>query len=106
MKLARFNTVNQEGVGLVVDGGIVDIGRRIPRPRATLQDLIANWVESRPQVERLQSCEPDFALGEVTLRAPIPRPGKIFRYRPQLRGSRGGSGDGICPRNSFGLRNS
>jgi 2-keto-4-pentenoate hydratase/2-oxohepta-3-ene-1,7-dioic acid hydratase in catechol pathway len=78
MKIARFTTHNQDGIGLAVEGGIVDVGKRMSRPIATMLDVIENWVELRPQLQRLQSCQPDLAMHEIVLRAPIARPGKIL----------------------------
>ena len=78
MKLARFTTDSHDGIGLVVDNGVVDIGRRMPRPIATMVDVIENWSVLRPELQRLQGHPPDFELSQITLRAPIARPGKIL----------------------------
>jgi 2-keto-4-pentenoate hydratase/2-oxohepta-3-ene-1,7-dioic acid hydratase in catechol pathway len=78
MKLAQFARGKETGVGLVLDGGIVDLGRHLPASPHTMMELVCGWDEFRPMVQALSTATPDFDLDEITLRAPIARPGKIM----------------------------
>jgi 2-keto-4-pentenoate hydratase/2-oxohepta-3-ene-1,7-dioic acid hydratase in catechol pathway len=64
----------------VVERGIVDLGNRLPTRGATTIDLIEAWDSLRSSLGDLdlENVQPDFALNDVELRAPITRPGKIM----------------------------
>jgi ureidoglycolate lyase len=79
MKLATFTAGGSPELGLVQDDRLVSISRAAPSLAAGMIELIARW----PTVERdvraiADTAEDSFALNDVRLLAPIPRPGKIF----------------------------
>jgi 2-keto-4-pentenoate hydratase/2-oxohepta-3-ene-1,7-dioic acid hydratase in catechol pathway len=78
MKLAQFSVGNRSSLGLVANGGVVELCNSLPETIKTMVDLIAHWGDVRPLIQSLAGCAPDFVLEEVTLRAPVTRPGKIM----------------------------
>lgn len=80
MKLATFQA-NQgtARVGLVVDGGVIDLARHLQNIPNDMTTLIEAWSEFKPLVESLaKNQKADFELSAVNLLAPIQRPGKIL----------------------------
>ena len=82
MKLVLFDKPGQPPLpGLLTDGGVIGIADVAPlahTPQATMQALIDNFDSLRPALEaKVLRGEPR-PLGEVRLRAPLPRPGKIL----------------------------
>lgn len=77
MKLARYQQGNEIGIGVVDGVGVSTISGRIDGIHADMIPLIAGWAAFRDRVERLRG-HADFALADVTLLAPIARPGKIW----------------------------
>jgi 2-keto-4-pentenoate hydratase/2-oxohepta-3-ene-1,7-dioic acid hydratase in catechol pathway len=80
MKLTFFDDFTP---GALKGERIVDIGALIPLPascppQARMEWLIANWAEHRGAVERHVAAAEGVSLGEVRLRAPLPRPSKIL----------------------------
>jgi 2-keto-4-pentenoate hydratase/2-oxohepta-3-ene-1,7-dioic acid hydratase in catechol pathway len=57
---------------------MIDIARHIPDAPRTMIDLMAAWHDLAPALAKVSSAPADFALADVTLRAPVPRPGKIM----------------------------
>jgi 2-keto-4-pentenoate hydratase/2-oxohepta-3-ene-1,7-dioic acid hydratase in catechol pathway len=79
MKLARFSIGGQEGIGLVVDRGIINLGPRLPTPCHDMISLMSQYASVTDELSALESqAKPDFRLKDVTLLAPIARPGKIM----------------------------
>lgn len=78
MKLARFSINNNTSCGLVVEDGIIDF-KKINLPYKDLQDIIDNGDEALAVVEQYcQGVSAHYQLSEVTLLAPITRPGKFL----------------------------
>jgi 2-keto-4-pentenoate hydratase/2-oxohepta-3-ene-1,7-dioic acid hydratase in catechol pathway len=75
VKLATFTNGSRVSYGIVVDGGLVDIGTRLS---SSLPD-VARVLEQGALglVSEFADAPADFRLDEVTLLKPIPRPGKI-----------------------------
>ena len=77
MKLASFHASGRDSYGAVVEGGIVDLGRRLGERCPTLRAAIAGEALGRLAPE-IATAKPDFALAQVRLLPPIPEPDKII----------------------------
>ena len=77
MKLASFSASGRESYGAVVEGGIVDLGRRLGERYPTLRAAIAGGALGRFAGE-VKTAKPDFTLAQVTLLPPITDPDKII----------------------------
>ncbi|WP_136661034.1 fumarylacetoacetate hydrolase family protein [Nitratireductor sp. XY-223] len=74
MKLCSFEESGRASFGLVVDDGIVDLGKRFTEP--TLRDFLAN---EGPRRAAALAAEPaDFAFGDIVFAPVIPNPDKII----------------------------
>ncbi|MBI4339242.1 MAG: fumarylacetoacetate hydrolase family protein [Chloroflexi bacterium] len=65
------------------ESGMVDISREVRAlqggsPQLLLENIIANFQLLRPRLERLQARGKVIPLGQVRLRPPVPRPGKVL----------------------------
>lgn len=79
MKLATFDLGDGPRIGLVSQGDVIDLTAAHPGMPRTMIDLIAAWPDVRAQIEAAASAAlPRFALDQVKLLAPVPRPGKIL----------------------------
>jgi 2-keto-4-pentenoate hydratase/2-oxohepta-3-ene-1,7-dioic acid hydratase in catechol pathway len=78
MKLTTYSAGGARRVGIVVEGGIVDLAQHVPGAPATLIELISRWPEFRGLAETASGRAPDLPLREARLHAPIGRPGKIL----------------------------
>jgi len=77
MKVTSFRTGGRASYGVVVDGGIVDVGAALGTTYPTLRDVLEG--AALAEVERAaKGMGSDFALDEVTLLPPIPNPEKII----------------------------
>lgn len=77
MKLATFLADGNECLGAVIGDRLVELpGDGFP---SDMIGLIAAWAEIETDVRRyVANAKPQFALSEVQLRAPVPRPPKIL----------------------------
>ena len=73
MKLCTYQGARGPRVGVVVEDRLVDAGFDGP-----MTALIAGWGELRPRVEQALEVGDARPLSQVTLLAPVLRPGKIF----------------------------
>ena len=80
MKLCTFKTPGGlVGVGIVSGEGIIRVADHLSAAPRDMAGLIAEWQLWQEPLQRLaQLQKADFALDEVTLLAPVPRPGKIL----------------------------
>lgn len=79
MKLVTFNTGGADEVGLVKDGRVLSVNRAAPQLVRDMTDAIARWEQVRLELQRLEQSAAGWqALGDVRLRAPIARPGKML----------------------------
>jgi 2-keto-4-pentenoate hydratase/2-oxohepta-3-ene-1,7-dioic acid hydratase in catechol pathway len=78
LKVARYRHDSQEGLGLVVPGGIVSIARHLPNAPTDMIDLIGHWDRLLGPLLPLASLDPDIAEDALRLLAPIARPSKLF----------------------------
>ena len=83
MKLVLFETqrAGNAGPGVLTEGGVVDVADAVPAghtPQATMQRIIDDFETLRPALERRARDGRAIPLGQVRLRAPLPRPGKIL----------------------------
>jgi 2-keto-4-pentenoate hydratase/2-oxohepta-3-ene-1,7-dioic acid hydratase in catechol pathway len=78
MKLANFTEGGSAGLGIYVGDGLLDLRKRLPPHVKTMIDLIEQWSEVRGQLDALAALPADLSLEQVTLKAPIVRPGKIM----------------------------
>jgi len=77
MKIARFSTDGRTLLGVVEGMTIASITQRVVDDEWDMIRLIQSWPELRGDVEALRG-KSDFALNDVTLLAPVARPGKIL----------------------------
>ncbi len=78
MKLARFSFQGVQSLGLIVEGGIIDLAGHLPLPCKDMAALIENYSALAPSVRKLEREPPELSLAQVTLHAPMLRPGKIL----------------------------
>lgn len=80
MKLCTFQTQDtSQAIGLVAGDQIIPIADHLASAPSNMIDLITNWADWQAPLQQLaKSGAPGFALDQVTLLAPVPRPGKIL----------------------------
>lgn len=80
MKLCTFKTPGGlVGVGIVSGEGIIRVADHLSAAPRDMAGLIGEWQLWQEPLQRLaQLQKTDFTLDEVTLLAPVPRPGKIL----------------------------
>lgn len=92
MKIVTFERGGRESIGVLVGGGVVDIGDLLPGTcsQAMLVALIDGFDDHRRQIQaRVESGASAAALtlDDIALRASVPAPGKVLcvmRNRPAL----------------------
>lgn len=77
MRLARYDFEGQVLIGVVEGESIAHLSHRIDDVECDMMQLIHGWPNLRSQVERLRG-QTDCYVGDVILKAPIERPGKIW----------------------------
>ena len=79
MQLARFSAGSKPtAIGIIVNGqvhALADLASDLPQD---MRDLIADWDRVKAVIAGVDRLPVGLPLGEVTLRAPIARPGKIL----------------------------
>ena len=80
MKLATFEASNgRVALGIVTaQERVIDISLLLPQAPRDMISLIANWAEWQPALAALATGAGEWAVSEVRLHAPVPRPGKIL----------------------------
>ncbi len=81
MHLCTYQHHGQTHVGLVKGSAIVSLSQALGAALSAHQpmiDLIAQWPDLQARVQALHDAEPDVALDQVRLLAPVPRPGKAL----------------------------
>lgn len=78
MKLAQFTENGLAGLGIVADNGLVDLRKRLPPHIKSMIALIEHWGEVGDELQAVAGLPPDLSMDQVTLKAPISRPGKIM----------------------------
>ena len=80
MKLVKFSTGPEDArLGLVINDGLIDVSRHLADAPRDMIGLINQWPVFQSRFESLATTgRVDLALADVTLLAPVPRPGKIF----------------------------
>src|SRR4051794_35386199 len=78
MRLARFGGQNACGLALVRGDGLVPLGTAVPAAPQEMSTLISEWETWKPHLEALRDKDATVALDDVTLLAPIARPGKVL----------------------------
>lgn len=79
MKLATFTIAGSDEIGIVKDGRILSVTRAMPHAPRSMIELIGHFDAFRAQIEHLEtSTDGWMALGDMKLRSPITRPGKIL----------------------------
>ena len=76
MRFASYRIDGSPGYGLVTDGGVVDLTRRLGDHHSDLAGLIASG--DLREAEALTTAEPDVGLDDIVFDLPVPRPGKIL----------------------------
>lgn len=80
MKLCTFQIGNNApAIGLVVDENVIPVAEYLKSAPTTMIELISAWSTWRESLQQLAtSGSAGIALHQVTLLAPVPRPGKIL----------------------------
>ncbi len=78
MKLAQFSENGTNGLGIVVGNRLVDLRKRLPPHVHSMVDLIEHWGALGGELKNLAGLPADLSLDQITLKAPISRPGKIM----------------------------
>ena len=79
MKIVRYLVKNEAKLGAVKGDGVIDLTRPFPSISDNPIELIQQWSEAKPDLEKIVSeSTPDAALANVRLLAPVARPGKIM----------------------------
>lgn len=80
MKLCTFQIGNNTpAIGLVVGGSVIPVADHLQSAPKTMIELISAWEQWREALQQLiNSGAAGIALDQVTLLAPVPRPGKIL----------------------------
>lgn len=79
MRLVTFMSADgRSGPGLVVGQGVIDLRRALADDRLDMLALVAGHDDHLAALRDAAGRPADFALSEVRLLAPIPRPGKIL----------------------------
>ncbi|MFW2830318.1 fumarylacetoacetate hydrolase family protein [Sphingomonas sp. ID0503] len=79
MKIASFSVNGGvRAIGIVEGDGIINLSSHLPEAPTAMIALIEGWDDLKPKVEALRGTTPDHKLADVTLHAPIERPGKIL----------------------------
>ena len=78
MKLATFEIEGQERIGLVVRDAIIDLAQAAPHMPRDMIALISSWSRVESALRTLEMTKAHFKLGDVRLKAPVPRPRKIL----------------------------
>jgi ureidoglycolate lyase len=78
MKLVTFTEGGSTRVGVVVEGGVVDLAKADATLPPDMTGLIAGWAQFRPAVDRAAAGKAHFDLKAVRLEAPVPRPSKAM----------------------------
>jgi 2-keto-4-pentenoate hydratase/2-oxohepta-3-ene-1,7-dioic acid hydratase in catechol pathway len=73
MKLATYTLHGRTSTGIVVGDEIIDSG-----VAGTMIDLIRDWDQLKPELEKRAAAGGGIPLASVRLEAPVQRPGKIF----------------------------
>jgi 2-keto-4-pentenoate hydratase/2-oxohepta-3-ene-1,7-dioic acid hydratase in catechol pathway len=77
MKLVSFVSADRPSYGVVKDGGVIDLGRRVGERLPTLRDLLAAGALTEAKRARREAM-PDFPLEDLELAPVIPNPDKII----------------------------
>ena len=80
MKLVRFSKGPEDArIGIAAGDRLIDVSRHLADAPRDMIGLINQWAVFQAKFESLAATERgDLALADVTLLAPVPRPGKIF----------------------------
>lgn len=78
MKLATFSHQGATRVGVVIDGGVVDLALVAPDLPRTLHGLLIAGPDALEAAQSASEDAPRIALDDVCLEAPIRRPGKFL----------------------------
>lgn len=80
MKLVTYRpTGTTARLGVVVEGGIIDLSTHLTLCPSTMTDLITAWGDLAPAVQKVAAqTTPDHPLDKASLLPPIQRPGKIL----------------------------
>ncbi len=78
MRLATLSLNKRTFPALVKDEAYIDITKHIAEAPGTLIEIIEHWNDLKEKIQALTSSSPDGNLSDLTIEAPITRPGKIF----------------------------
>jgi len=77
MKLAMFETAGTAHIGVVEGEHVTPLSALLPNAPADMITLIRDWDSLRREID-LSKTATSFPLAEITLLAPVPRPGKVL----------------------------
>ncbi len=78
MKLISFHQGDHTRIGILNDSGVVDVNRAKSELPTDMAALLALGDEAQTVLHTIEDQTADFALEDVHLTSPVPRPGKIL----------------------------
>jgi 2-keto-4-pentenoate hydratase/2-oxohepta-3-ene-1,7-dioic acid hydratase in catechol pathway len=78
MRLARFRTGEREGIGLVGDGAVIDLGAAVPSLPVDMIEVLEAWDNWFDRIAGARDGAPSHDLPQVELLAPIACPRKVL----------------------------
>ena len=79
MQVVRFSIGSKPAaLGIIVNGHVHALTDLVSDPPQDMRDLIADWDRVKAIIAGIDRLPAGLPLGEVTLRAPIARPGKVL----------------------------
>jgi 2-keto-4-pentenoate hydratase/2-oxohepta-3-ene-1,7-dioic acid hydratase in catechol pathway len=79
MKLVTYSDQGKVKVGAIKGDGVIDLTAHVPALPNEMSALIERWDDLRSKVQQVvDKSDPDRALANVALLAPVTRPGKVM----------------------------
>lgn len=78
MKLVSFNQGDHTRIGILNESGVIDISRAKGQLPTDMAALLALGDEALTALRSIENQSADYALEDVHLTSPVPRPGKIL----------------------------
>lgn len=78
MKLVSFNQGDHTRIGILNESGVIDVSRAKGELPTDMAALLALGDEALTALRSIENQSADFALEDVHLTSPVPRPGKIL----------------------------
>ena len=104
VKLATFSTDGTPEIGIVIDQGVIPINQIDSSLPKDMSELVNNLDDLKSKIDSIaKNCKNPIAMSEVTLHAPIQRPGKFLAIGLNYKKHRAEAVDAgiVIPRNQM-----